>query len=150
MTNLLILKEQVKKFYANYGVYLKPIIKFLIALFVFNIINAQLGFNSQLSTITVALILSIVCAVLPYGAITVVAGALAIGQVFAVSAIISGVMLVIYCIMYCLAVRYSKNFGNLLLAVPILCVIKIPYVIVISGSMIMTISRATIPRKVKR
>ena len=32
MTRLLILKEQMKKFYANYGVYLKPIIKFLIAL----------------------------------------------------------------------------------------------------------------------
>ena len=138
MTYLLTLKEQMKKLYANYGTYLKPVIKFLTALFVFNIINTHLGFNSQLSTITVALILSIVCAVLPYGAITVVAGALTIGQVFAVSAIISGVMLVIYCIMYCLAVRYSKNFGNLLLAVPILCVIKIPYVIPILMGMIGT------------
>ena len=138
MTHLLILKEQINKFYGNYGVYLEPIIKFLTALFVFNIINAHLGFNSQLSTITVVLILSVVCAVLPYGAITVIAGALAVGQVFAVSAIVAGVILVIYCIMYCLGVRYSKKFGNLLLAVPILYVLKIPYVVPILMGMIGT------------
>ena len=138
MTNLLILKEQIKKIYANYGVYIQPIIKFLVALFVFNMINTQLGFHSQLSTMTIALILSAVCAILPYGAITVIAGVLAVGQVFAVSIVIAGVVLVVYCIMYCLAVRYTKNCGNVLLAVPILYILKIPYVVPILMGMIGT------------
>ncbi len=138
MTNLLVLKEQMKKFYANYGIYLQPIIKFLTALFVFMVINNHLGFNSQLSTVTIVLILSAVCAILPYGAITVIAGVLAVGQILAVSKVIAGVIFVVYCIMYCLAIRYTKHFGSVLLAVPILYVLKIPYVVPILMGMIGT------------
>ncbi len=138
MTNLLVLKEQIKKFYARYGAYVEPVIKFIVALFVHTLINSRLGFNSQLSTLSVVLMISLVCAFLPYGAITIIAGFLAIGQIFAVSKVIAAVILVVYIIVYCLAIRYTKSLVNVLLAVPIFYILKIPYVVPILMGMVGT------------
>ncbi len=129
MTNLLVLKEQIKEIYARYGNYIRPAGKFLIAFIVFQIINIRLGFDPRLSGLPVALVLAVVCAMLPMGAVTVFAGILAIGQVFAVSKIIAVVMLAVYVIMYCLSIRYTKEIVNAVLAIPILYVLKIPYVV---------------------
>lgn len=138
MANILVLKEQIKEIYARYGNYICPVGKFLTALIVFMIINGRLGFNPRLASLPVALVLAVVCAVLPFGAITVCAGILAVGQVFTVSPIIAAVILLIYVIMYCLAVRYTREMVNAILAIPILYILKIPYVVPILLGMIAT------------
>ncbi len=129
MTNLLVLKEQLKEVYARYGNYIKPVGKFLAAVIVFQIINMRIGFNPKLSSLSVVLILAAACALLPTGAITVLAGLLAVGQVFAVSKIMALVVVLIYIVMYCLSVRYTSTMVNAVLAIPILYVLKIPYVV---------------------
>ena len=138
MTNLLVLKEQLKELYTRYGNYIRPAGKFLIGFIVFQIINMRLGFDPRLASLPVALLLGALCAVLPAGAITILAGLLAVGQVFAVSLIIGAVILVVYVIMYCLSVRYTKNMVNAVLAIPILYVLKIPYVVPIWLGLIAT------------
>ena len=138
MTNLLVLKEQAREIYARYQNIIRPIGKFIIAFIVFQIMNQRLGFDPRLTSISVVCILSLISAVLPVGAITVLAGILAVGQVFAISKIIAGVIVVIYIIMYCLSVRYTANMVNAVLAIPILYVLKIPYVVPILLGMIGT------------
>ena len=138
MTNLLVLKEQLKELYTRYGNYIRPAGKFLIGFIVFQIINMRLGFDPRLASLPVALLLATICAVLPAGAITILAGFLAVGQIFAVSLIIGAVILVVYVIMYCLSVRYTKNMVNAVLAIPILYVLKIPYVVPIWLGLIAT------------
>ena len=138
MTNLLVIKEQLKEFYAKYSGYLAPLIKFVLAFTVLFIINNRLGFHARLSDITVAVILAAISAILPYGAITIVAGGVAVGQIFAVSPIMAAVILVVYIIMYCLAIRYTSKFANAILAIPILYVLNIPYTVPILLGMIAT------------
>ena len=138
MTNLLVLKEQAKEIYARYENIIRPIGKFILAFIVFQIINQRLGFDPRLTSLPVVCILSLVAAVLPIGAITILAGVLALGQVFAVSKIIAVIIVAIYIIMYCLSVRYAANMVNAVLAIPILYVLKIPYVVPILLGMIGT------------
>lgn len=138
MTNILVLKEQIKEIYARYGNYIRPAGRFLIAFIVFQIINMRMGFNPRLASLPVTLVLAAVCAVLPNGAITILAGMLALGQVLSVSPIIAAVILVVYAIMYCLSVRYTKKMVNAVLAIPILYVLKIPYVVPVLLGMIAT------------
>lgn len=136
MTNLLVLKEQVRGIYSRCENIIRPIGKFMIAFIVFQMINQRLGFDPRLTDLPVVCILSLISAVLPVGAITVLAGILAVGQVFAVSKIIAAVIVAIYIIIYCLSVRYTANMVNAVLAIPILYVLNIPYVVPILLGMI--------------
>ena len=136
MTSLLVLKEQVRGIYSRYENIICPIGKFMIAFIVFQIINQRLGFDPRLTDLPVVCILSLISAVLPVGAITVLSGILAVAQVFAVSKIIAAVIVAIYIIMYCLSVRYTANMVNAVLAIPILYVLNIPYVVPILLGMI--------------
>lgn len=138
MTSLLVLKEQMREIYSRYGNYLRPIGKLLTAFAVFMLVNGRLGFDERLSELPVALILAVICAVLPFGAITVFAGILAAGQVFSVSPVIAAVILVIYVIMYCMAVRYSKEMVNVILAIPILYPFHMAYAVPILLGLIAT------------
>ena len=52
MTELLEMKQRLKIFYGKYDVYLKPALKFLLALFAFFMINEQIGFMQKLSGLT--------------------------------------------------------------------------------------------------
>lgn len=138
MTNLLVLKEQLKELYTRYGNYIRPVGKFFMAFIVFQIINMRLGFNPRLASLPVALLLAALCAVLPTGAITICAGLLAVGQVLTVSLVIGAVILVVYVIMYCLSVRYTQNMVNAVLAIPVLYVFRIPYVVPVLLGLIAT------------
>ena len=55
MTELLEMKQRLKIFYGKYDVYLKPALKFLLALFAFFMINEQIGFMQKLSGPAVSL-----------------------------------------------------------------------------------------------
>ena len=51
MTNLLVLREQLRKFYSKYELYITPFSKFLLALVSVLIINDAIGYMSMLKNI---------------------------------------------------------------------------------------------------
>ena len=65
MTKLLEIKEKVFRFWGEYEVYLKFVYKFVIALMLFSLINESIGFMESISTFSVALLLALVCCLLP-------------------------------------------------------------------------------------
>ena len=69
MTKLLEMKDQLIRFYSKYENYLFPAVKFVIAFVLFATINHDLGFMAKISTWPVALVLAVVCAILPVNAI---------------------------------------------------------------------------------
>ena len=69
MTKLLEIKDQLIRFYSKYETYLYPIVKFAVALALFTVINTNIGFMEKISRFPVALLLALVCAILPTGAI---------------------------------------------------------------------------------
>ena len=59
MTNLLVLREQLRKFYSKYELYITPFSKFLLALVSVLIINDAIGYMSMLKNIEVVLVFGV-------------------------------------------------------------------------------------------
>lgn len=67
MTALLEFKQKIKGIYAQYEMYLLPLLKFVLALVYFIWINTNMGYMTALDNIFVVLILSLICCILPSG-----------------------------------------------------------------------------------
>lgn len=129
MTQLLELKERLKEFYYRNKSYADPVWKFVTALAVFLVINAQLGYNEKLSSLPVALVLSLISAFTGPGMFVFLAGVVTVGQVFSASVLLAAVVAMVYLIMYCMVLRLTPKFSYVLVLTPILFVWKIPYCI---------------------
>lgn len=129
MMSLLVFREQVKNFYHRYDIYIIPVVKFLFALVTIVTINKELGYDARLKTLPVVLALSLLCAFTPSAVMVLVAALLALVHVFFISPIISAVVLVFLMIIYFLYARFTPNLGYIILAIPILYYLKIPYTI---------------------
>ena len=80
MTALLEIKQNIKKFYGQYEIYILPVLKFLLAFVYFLWINSNMGYMKQLDNIFVILILALVCSILPVSVMMFVGFALMIGH----------------------------------------------------------------------
>ena len=85
MTNLLVLREQLKKFYGKYEIYITPVCKFLVAFISFIMINQTIGYMSALNSIAVVLILALLCSFLPMNLTVVIAAGVTLAHLYAFS-----------------------------------------------------------------
>lgn len=138
MMQLLVIKEQLKQFYQKASLYVDPIAKFLIALVVFMMINQQLGFNTKLNSLPILLILSTFCAFTPSVILVVLAMAFSVGHILALSKILAALVVVIYLIIYCFFSKTTPYFGQVVLAIPVLYFLNIPYCVPILLGLIAT------------
>lgn len=127
MTALLEMKQHLKIFYSRYDIYLIPAIKFVLAFFVFLMINGQIGFMERISSPAVSLLLALLCSFLPVNLIAVFGGVLVCAHAFALSletfAVTAGMLL----IMYILYFRLAPAHGYVLVLTPVAFLLKIPY-----------------------
>ena len=79
MTALLEFKQKIKGIYAQYEMYLLPLLKFVLALVYFMWINTNMGYMTALDNIFVVLILSLICCILPSGMMIFAGFALMVG-----------------------------------------------------------------------
>ena len=129
MTELLEMKQRLKIFYGKYDVYLKPALKFLLALFAFFMINEQIGFMQKLSGPAVSLLLALLCSFLPVNMIAVFAGLLVCAHAYALSLEVFAMAAGLLAVMYILYFRVSPKYGYVLVLTPIAFLLKIPYAI---------------------
>lgn len=128
MLNLLVIKERIQSIYQRYDFIILPVMKFIIAFVVFSIINNQLGYNSKLNNIVIVLALSLLSTFTPPAVLVLLAAAVTIGHVYVVLNILTIGIVVLFFILYFLFIRFTPKQGYVLLAVPILYILKIPYV----------------------
>lgn len=129
MMPLLVFRERVKNFYQRNDIYIKPVVKLLFAMITFLTINANIGYDGRLKSIPVVLLLSLLCAFTPSAVFLLLAAFVSTMHIYSVSPILSILVIVILLILYFLFLRYTPKLGYVILAVPILYVLKIPYVI---------------------
>ena len=72
MTNLLVIREQLMGFFSRFEAYIVAVLKFITALIVLLIINADLGFMSKLDNGAIVLIISLLCSFLPMNLIVII------------------------------------------------------------------------------
>lgn len=129
MMSLLVLREQLKNLYQRYNIYITPAVKFFFALISFIAINSQIGYDSRLESIPILLGLSLLSAFTPSAVMVLLASLVAILHIYFVSPIISIIVILLLMIVYFLFARFTPRLGYVLLAIPILYFLKIPYVI---------------------
>ena len=136
IATLLEVKGWLIRFYSRYDVYVKPVLKFFLALASFFMMNAKIGFMQQLRSPLVAVALSLVCAFLPINGLVIIAGVLMIAHAFALSIETCAVVAGLLAVMYLLYFRISSRFGVVLVLVPIAFLLGIPYVVPLIGGLV--------------
>lgn len=129
MMPLLVFRERVKNFYQRYDTYLKPVIKFIFAYIAFQAINREIGYDERLKALPIILALSLLSAFTPSAIMVLLASAVSVLHVYSISPIFSIMVILILLIIYLLFARYTPKLGYVLLAIPILFTLKIPYTI---------------------
>ena len=129
MATLLEFRQIVKRFYAKYDIYVKPVLKFVLALVSFMMLNMKIGFMAQIRSPLFAVGLAVVCAVLPVNAMVVLGGIMMVAHAYALSleacAVTAGILVVIYLLYF----RVSSKMGILLMITPLCFMIGIPYAV---------------------
>lgn len=138
MTNLLVVREQLKKFYSKYELYITPALKFLLALVSILTINGAIGYMGRLKNIAVVLILSLTCSFLPMNFIIVVAALVTLGHIYALSMECAVIVLAVFLLLFILYFRFSPHDTLAVLLTPICFMLKIPYIMPIAMGLVGT------------
>ena len=93
MTFLLETKEKLRKFYIKFSDWLLLVLKFTLAMVVFEAINVNIGFLPVFNNIFIVLIMALLCALLPTKMIALFSGIMIVGHSYALGIEIAGVVL---------------------------------------------------------
>ncbi len=129
MMPLLVFRERVKNFYQRNDIYITPVIKFIFAFISIQIINSEFGYQKKIAALPIVLALSLLSAFLPSAIMVLIAAVVAILNVYFVSPVLSIIILLALLILYFLFIRFTPSLGYVILAIPILYVLRIPYMI---------------------
>ena len=132
MTDLLVFREQLKKFYSKYELYLTPVFKFLLALVTLVMINSSIGYMSELKKTAVVLVLALMCSFLPMNFIVAAAAAVTLGHLYKFSMECALIMLVVFLLLFILYFRFSPKDTIAVLLTPLSFILKMPYVMPIA------------------
>ena len=138
MTNLLVLKEQLKNFYSKNDAFIIPGLKFLMAFVALLLINSQLGYMSRINSPAIALIAALTCSFLPINLIILIAALFVLLHLYALSIECAIVGLAVFLILFLLYFRFSPKDTVVIILTPLCFALNIPYVIPISMGLIGT------------
>ncbi len=129
MTVLLEMKERLKLIYSKGEPFILPLAKFLLAFITFNTLNGRMGYMTQMDNVAVVLIGALTCSFLPTGAVVFFAALISLMHMYALSMEVALVGLGVYLVMYLLFFRFSPKDSLVVVVTPLLCVLKVPYVV---------------------
>ena len=138
MTALLELRENLKKIYSRNEVFILPVVKFLLSFLVLSTINGRLGYMTKLDNMAIVLIVSLMCSFLPTGFVTFFAMVFSLMHMYALSLETAAVGLVVFLLLYLLFLRFTSKEALVVVLTPILCMLKIPYVMPVAMGLIGT------------
>ena len=125
MYYLLELREKMKKVYASYNVYIRPAVKFLLALLSFILLNASIGYMSKLNNPFLSILLSVLCAFLPGQLMILVISLFMMAHLYAISAELAVIALCVLVVMYLLYLRFAPKMGYIIIITVMMCGLKL-------------------------
>ena len=138
MTALLELRENLKKIYSRNEAFILPVIKFLLGVIVLSIINGKMGYMTKLDNMAIVLIVSLLCSFLPTGFMAFFAMMFAVLPMYALSIETAAVGLVVFLLLYLLFLRFTAKEALVVVLTPVLCMLKLPYVMPVAMGLIGT------------
>lgn len=128
MESLLIVKQQLARFYTRFEAFIVPVLKFLAMLIALLMIGSSVGFMSKLKNPAIVLIIALLCSFLPTNVIVLMAGLVIVAHMYALSLECCVVVLFVFIIMYALYFRFTPGDAIAVLLTPVAFVLHIPYV----------------------
>ena len=129
MMGLLVFKENLKRFYGKYSIYIIPVLKFLLGALAFFMINSNIGFMGKLKNPLIPVVMGLVASFIPCGATAFLAGCFIVVHVAKVSLEVALIITMIMMLVMMLYYGFRPGDGYLLLLTPLLFFLKIPYVV---------------------
>ncbi|MDY5576568.1 MAG: hypothetical protein SPF70_03690 [Lachnospiraceae bacterium] len=132
MEKLIEIREVIKQLYSRYAVIVEAVEKFLLSLIAILLINSQMGAMSILKNPIAVLGISIVCAAVPKTLMVVILALCIVAHAYALSMEMAALILVVLFIMFLFYFRFASGDGIVLILLPILFMLKIPFVMPIA------------------
>ncbi|MCR5467328.1 MAG: hypothetical protein K6F37_00065 [Lachnospiraceae bacterium] len=136
MTTLLEIKEKLRAFYAKYDIYIKPALKFLLALVVYIQINGNIGYNSKIESFPITLVLALLGAILPIGATVFIAAIVILLHLYALSFEVAIIGFILFVMVYFLYFRFSPKKGMNVLLMPICLKFRVGSVVPVTSGLV--------------
>ena len=132
MTVLLEFREKIKLIYSKNEVFILPVIKFLLAFLTLSVINGQMGYMTRLDNMAIVLVAALFCSFLPVGFLVMFAALFSLLHMYALSLEAALVGMVVYMLLFLLFLRFTPKESLVVVLTPILCYLKVPYVMPIA------------------
>ena len=138
MTQLLILKEHIQKFYQKYSLIINPLFRFLAGCIIFYAANRAVGYNPALGNNYVIGILSVITVVFPPQMVLFIAALYVVLHILYVSKYLALVTSVVFAILYLIYIRFLPKHGYIIMSVPVLFAFNVPYALPILMGLVST------------
>ncbi len=138
MYKILELKEKVKAIYSGYAMYIDAVGKFLIALIGMIAINSTIGTLGVLKNPIIVVIMSLMCALLPQTLTVLLLMMSILLHIVSISMECGIILVIMFMLMYLLFFRFTSKESLVLVLVPTLFFLKIPYILPIILGLIAT------------
>ena len=129
MTTLLVAKQYIKNFISRYEVYLKPLLKLILALAALLMINGKIGYMHRLDNVSIVLIAALMCSFMPINFIIFVAAVFTVLHMYALSLECAAIALVLFLVLFLLYFRFSPRDTLVVLLTPMCFTLGIPYAV---------------------
>ena len=129
MYKLLELREKIKVIYSGYSLYIDAAFKVILALTGMLLINSNIGTMSLLENTLVVIVMSLACALLPKALLVMLLMFVILGHVYSIALEPAAILLVIFMLMYLLFFRFTSKESYVLIIVPIMFFLNIPYIV---------------------
>ena len=129
MTHLLVIRERLIRFYQDHARIVNALFRLLLSFITFFSINQLVGYNPVLKSWYVIVAFSVVNTVLPMSVLLFLTAAYTVFHVYYVSVSLALVILLIFLIAYLIYLRFLPEHGYVILAVPILYGLHLPYLV---------------------
>ncbi len=128
MKTLLVAKQYIKNFISKYEVYLKPLMKLILALASLMMINGKIGYMQRLDSLPIVLIVALMCSFMPMNFIVFISAVFVILHMYALSLECAAITLVVFMVLFLLYFRFSPKDTMVVVLTPMSFALGIPYV----------------------
>lgn len=127
MTQLLVLREQLQKFYQKYTLVLNPLFRFITGYITFYAANRVVGYNPLLNQIWAEVITGCISMLFPVQVLLFLASVFIVLQIAYVSHYLAITTAMMFMVLYFIYIRFVPKHGLVVLAMPVLYALNIPY-----------------------
>ncbi|MBQ9768221.1 MAG: hypothetical protein IJW37_08980 [Lachnospiraceae bacterium] len=129
MVTILEIRASLLRFLQKFQIVIEPLVKFVVAFAVFRCINNAIGHEAHLMSLPAELLLALLGTFTPPVLLVLLGAVVSLVHVYVASPLLAILVALLMVILYCFIARFSGKYGYVVLAVPILFLLKIPYVV---------------------